>query len=131
MNQNEIKVVFDKKDQYDRILPYLLPNEILFCVYDCKGVGTGFVGVTDKRLIYYDQDMAGIVKHKKMVSLPYNQIVTVMAADDGVFFKTSRIFVTTTGQAVADFEFRGPEKALWVYKFITGQMLNLPIIPTS
>ena len=40
----------DKKDQYDQIVPWMLAGEKLHVVFDCKGGGTGFVAVTDKRL---------------------------------------------------------------------------------
>jgi hypothetical protein len=45
---------FDNKGQHDRIVAYLIKGENLFAVYDCKGSGTGFVGITDQRVIFYD-----------------------------------------------------------------------------
>ncbi len=33
-------VQFDKKDQFDQIVPWLMPNETLHFVFDCKGGGT-------------------------------------------------------------------------------------------
>lgn len=46
---------YDNKSQYERIRAYIIPGENLFAVYDCKGDGTGFVGITDQRIIFYDQ----------------------------------------------------------------------------
>ena len=43
--------VYDNETQYRQIVAYLLPGETLYAVYDCKGIGTGFVGITDRRLI--------------------------------------------------------------------------------
>jgi hypothetical protein len=61
--------VYDNETQYRQIVAYLLPGETLYAVYDCKGIGTGFVGITDRRLIFYDQGI--IAKKRMMVSLPY------------------------------------------------------------
>lgn len=49
--------VYDDESQYRRIVAYLMPGETLYAVYDCKGAGTGFVGITDRRVIFYDQGM--------------------------------------------------------------------------
>lgn len=38
--------VCDDESQYRRIVAYLMPGETLCAVYDRKGVGTGFVGIT-------------------------------------------------------------------------------------
>jgi len=32
--------IFDKKDQLERIVKYLIPGEDLYAVFDCKGGGT-------------------------------------------------------------------------------------------
>lgn len=67
--------IFDKKDQLERIVKYLIPGEDLYAVFDCKGGGTGFVGITDRRDIFYDQGI--LFKKKNMVSIPYNQVIGV------------------------------------------------------
>ena len=36
-------VAFDKQDQYDKIAAGLLQDETILAVFDCTGVGTGFV----------------------------------------------------------------------------------------
>ncbi len=46
--------VYDNEMQYRRVGAYLLPGETLYAVYDCKGIGTGFVGITDLRIIFYE-----------------------------------------------------------------------------
>jgi hypothetical protein len=58
--------VYDNETQYRQIVAYLLPGETLYAVYDCKGIGTGFVGITDRRLIFYDQGI--IAKERMMLS---------------------------------------------------------------
>lgn len=47
-------VIFDRKEQLQKIQRLLVPNETLYAVYDLKGGGTGFVGITDLRLIFMD-----------------------------------------------------------------------------
>jgi len=56
-------VQFDKKDQFDQIVPWLMPNETLHFVFDCKGGGTGFIALTEKRLMFYDKAFLGPVSH--------------------------------------------------------------------
>lgn len=116
----EIKTAFDKQDQLDRIKGYLLSGEILYAVYDCRGMGTGFVGVTDRRIIFYDQGMF-MNKKKSMITIPYSQMIGVASADEGVLFKTSEITLIT-GAGKFSFEFNGAEKAHWVYKFIVAKI---------
>ncbi len=113
--------IYDKKDQYDRIAAYLIQGETLPAVFDCKGGGTGFVGITDRRLIFYDQ--AFFTKKKSMVSIPYNQIVGVASADEGVIFTSSEVTVLTAAGNYT-FQFRGADKAHWAYRYIMSQILS-------
>ena len=117
----EEKPIFDNKGQYDRVAAYVIKGETLRAVFDCKGAGTGFVGITDQRVIFYDQGM--FLKKKTMVSIPYHQIIGVASADEGVIFKTSEItLITAAGRF--EFEFRGADKAHWAYQYIMNQVLN-------
>lgn len=113
--------IYDDKSQLNRIQQYIIPGETLAAVYDMKGGGTGFVGVTDQRIIFYDQGR--LTKKKSMVSIPYNQIVAVASADEGAFFKTSEVTIIT-GAGQFSFEFRGSEKAHWTYSYVMNQILN-------
>lgn len=117
-----IKTAFDKQDQLDRIKAYLIEGEQLFAVYDCKGAGTGFVGVTNLRIIFYDQGMF-MNKTKKMISIPYERMVGVASADEGILFKSSEITLLTSAGNF-QFEFRGSEKAHWVYQYILKKILK-------
>lgn len=112
--------VYDDESQYRRIVAYLMPGETLYAVYDCKGIGTGFVGITDRRLIFYDQGM--LAKKRAMVSIPYQNIAAVAVADEGVIFQSGEIILLTSFGRFS-FEFRGPDRADWVYRFILGQIL--------
>jgi hypothetical protein len=116
-----VKTVYDNEGQYKRILAYIIPGETLHAVYDCKGSGTGFVGITDQRVIFYDQGV--LFKKKAMVAVPYNQVVVVSSQDEGTIFQTSELTLHTAAGNFS-FEFRGADKAHWTYQFIMGQILN-------
>jgi hypothetical protein len=107
-------VIFDRQDQLEKIRAGLLPGEEIEAVLDVKGGGTGFVGITSKRVIF--QDNAWAVKSMASVSIPYSRIHTV-AAEDAVglltgrgFFSSSKIIITTSAGARV-FQFRGADKA--------------------
>ena len=62
--------LYDREDQYKQIAPMILPDETLFAVFDCKGAATGFVAITNKRLLFYDRVF--LKKRKALVrSLPH------------------------------------------------------------
>ena len=112
---------YDIENQLKRIQAYLIPGETLFAVYDCKGGGTGFVGVSDRRVIFYDQ--AFFTKKKSMVSIPYNHIVGIASADEGMIFQTSEITLLTAAGNYT-FQFRGADKAHAAYRYILSQVLS-------
>jgi hypothetical protein len=115
------EIRYDHKAQLNRIEAYLIPNETLHAVFDCKGGGTGFVGITDQRIIFYDQVF--LAPMKAMISIPYHRIIAVASEDEGVIFKTSTItLITAAGNYT--FEFWGADKAHWAYGFIMNQILN-------
>ena len=49
-------VIFDKQDQLERIEASLLPGEEIKAVLDLKGGGTGFLGITSKRVVFQDNN---------------------------------------------------------------------------
>lgn len=95
---------YDNQDQFNRIKQYIIPGETLQAVFDCKGGGTGFVGISDQRIIFYDQGF--LTKKKAMVSIPYHHIIGVASADEGMIFKSSELTLIT-GAGKFTFEFRG------------------------
>jgi hypothetical protein len=119
----EMKPVYDNEGQYRRIAAYVIPGETLRAVFDCKGTGTGFVGITDQRIIFYDQAM--FTNKKVMISIPYNQVIGVASTDEGIIFQKSEIVLITAAGRFT-FEFRGADKAHWTYRFIMNQLLNKP-----
>lgn len=116
-------VAYDKKDQYDQIIPWILPGEKLFVVLDCKGGGTGFIALTNKRLMFYDKAFLG--KRKALTSVPFAKITSVSAVDEGrgLFGATSEL-VVKTGSEAFEFEFRGGDKAQRAYQLMMTEMLQ-------
>jgi hypothetical protein len=113
--------IFDKKDQFERIKAYLIPGESIYAVFDCKGGGTGFAGITDRRIIFYDQGI--FLKKKSMISIPYNQVIGIASVDEGMIFQTSEITLITAAGRFS-FEFRGGDKAHRAYAYIMTQLLT-------
>ncbi|MBE9505256.1 MAG: PH domain-containing protein [Chloroflexi bacterium] len=117
----------DKKDQLEKIEAVCLPDELIRAVFDLKGRGTGFLGITDKRIIYYDKEF---LKNKKaLVSIPFGRISAVASEDNKGFFITKGFFVSDTlaitiaGEGVKAFEFRGGDKAHRAHMIIMEHLL--------
>lgn len=116
-------VAYDKKDQYDQIILWILPSEKLYVVFDCKGGGTGFIALTNKRLMFYDKAFLG--KRKALTSVPFNKITSVSSVDEGRgFFGATSELVVKTGSEAFEFEFRGGDKAQKAYQLIMTELLQ-------
>jgi len=116
-------IEIDKPDQYAQIQPWVIEGERLYAVYDLKGAGTGFVGITNKRLIFYDRAM--LRKKKSLVSIPFSKVTSVSSVDEGrgLFGSTSELLIRSGADEFA-FEFRGGDKAQRAYKFIMREVLE-------
>ena len=104
-----------------------MQGEQSYAVFDMKGGGTGFLGVTNKRLVIYDK--AFLRKMKAIVSIPLNRIQTIAAQDEsGLFtgrgFFSSSVLVVTTSHNQHEFEFRGADKAHHAYQLILWLMIG-------
>jgi hypothetical protein len=119
-------VAYDKKEQVEQIVPWLVDSEKLHAVFDCKGSGTGFIAITNKRLMYYDK--AFLAKRKALTSVPFNKITEVATIDEGrgVFGigTSSELVVKTGGGEHVSFEFRGGDKAQRAYMLIMTEVLQ-------
>lgn len=120
-------VIYDRPDQVEKIAAALLPGEQLEAVFDMKGGGTGFLGITDKRLIVYDKSF--LRKMKAVVSIPYSRVHTVAAKDEsGLFtgrgFYASSELIVTTSAGEFEFEFRGADKAHKAHELIIRRMVG-------
>jgi len=117
----------DKKDQLEKIEAVCLPDEVIRAVFDLKGRGTGFLGITDRRIVYYDKEW--LKSKKALVSIPFSRISSVASEDSKGFFITKGFFVSDTlaitisGQGTKMFEFRGGDKAHLAHMIIMEHIL--------
>lgn len=117
--------VFDKRDQFQQVQDGLLDGEVVYAVYDAIGAGTGFVGITDRRVILQDKSFVG--KRFAITSIPYGRIISVSVVSDrtwtGGFFSTSTVAIATS-EGVHEIDFRGNEKAHHAHNLILWHMVR-------
>ena len=123
-----VDMIVDKKDQLEKIEGVCLPNETIRAVFDMKGIGTGFLGITDKRIIYYDK--AFLKSKKALVSIPYTCISAVASEDNKGFlikrgfFTSDTLIINPIGMEPKLFEFRGGDKAHQAHNIIMEYLLE-------
>jgi hypothetical protein len=121
-------ITVDRKDQLEKIEGVCLPDETIQAVFDLKGRGTGFLGITDKRIIYYDK--AFMKSKKALVSIPHHRIASVASEDNKGFIIKKGFLVSDTltispiGLEPKTFEFRGGEKAHLAHNIIMKYLLR-------
>ena len=120
--QPAFKPVYDNKSQYERVAAQLLAGEQLYVVFDLKGAGSGFLGVTDRRLIFVDQNFLDR-KDAALVSVPFSRIsyVAVQTERHMLARDESSVTVAVTGRTF-EFEFRGVQKAHYVNGLILSRI---------
>lgn len=115
----------DKAEQLRQIQDGLLEGETIQAVYDCTGSGTGFVGVTDRRVILQDKSFVG--KNVAITSVPFKQIRTVSMVSNkswgGAFFSSSSVAIDVGGTSHVA-EFRGHDKARHIHNLILWHLIN-------
>ena len=120
-------MLVDKKDQVEKIEDFCQEDEVIRAVIDLKGMGSGFVGITDKRIIFYDKSL--VTERKAMVSIPYSRISMVGSEDDKGFlirsgrFVTNKLTISGLGFDDRTFEFRGGDKAHRAHQIIMEYLL--------
>jgi PH (Pleckstrin Homology) domain-containing protein len=111
--------VYDNKGQFKQIESGLLDGEQIIAVYDAVGVGTGFIGLTTRRVIIQDKSFMG--KRFAITSIPYSKISSVSVVSNksfaGQYFSTGNIAITV-GTHVYEVEFRGSDKTHHVHNVI-------------
>lgn len=118
-------ILFDRQDQVEKIQAQLVPGEQLDAVFDMKGGGTGFVAITNRRVIVYDK--AFLRKHKAVVTIPYSKINSIAAKDESGLFTgrghwaSSELILSTSGGEF-EFEFRGADKAHKAHSLIVQHL---------
>lgn len=113
-------VDFDNKGQLERIQGGLVPGETLYAVYDMKGGGTGFIGITDRRVII--QDEGRIKKRRQLISIPYSRITMIGAADEGGILRSTSELTLYAGSQEFELEFRSGDKAQRAYAYIVQHL---------
>ena len=122
-----VEPIFDKRDQLQKVEESLLTGETVEAVFDLKNIGSGFLGITNKRIIYYDPTFGR--KIKAIVSVPYSRITSIAAQDEAGlftgrgFFSSSTLAITVSGAEPIEFEFRGADKAHTAHDLILGHMV--------
>lgn len=120
MDQTATTIAHDKPEQLRFVQEGLLEGEQLHAVFDCKGAGTGFIGLTDRRVILQDHSFVG--KKIALVSLPFNRIASVAILTNksvlGGFFSSGELLITTVGGSHHTAEFRGADKTKFAHDFI-------------
>ncbi|NUW38333.1 PH domain-containing protein [Nonomuraea sp. SMC257] len=112
-------IPYDRKEQLRQIESGLLPGERIVAVYDAIGAGTGFLGLTDRRVIVQDTSFVG--KKVALTSIPYGKISAVSVVSNksfaGGFFSSGSIAVHV-GTHTYEVDFRGENKAHHVHDVI-------------
>jgi hypothetical protein len=119
MSQQQVTIPFDRQDQLQQIQSGLMDGEQILAVYDAIGTGTGFMGLTDRRVIIQDKSFVG--KKVAITSIPYSKITSVSVLSNkswaGSFFSTGSIAVHV-GTQTYEVDFRGNEKSHHVHNII-------------
>ncbi|GII78487.1 hypothetical protein Sru01_34690 [Sphaerisporangium rufum] len=112
-------IPFDRAEQLQQIQSGLLQGEEIIAVYDATGAGTGFLGLTDRRVIIQDKSFVG--KKVAITSIPYSKITSVSVVSNksmaGSFFSSGAIAINV-GTHVYEMEFRGEQKCHHVHNVI-------------
>jgi hypothetical protein len=108
----EVKVEFDKAEQLEKTKAALLANEVLEAVFDLSGIGSGFIGITNRRLMLQDR--------RALTSYPYHQVSAVSAA--GGWLASSKLVLTMTNTQV-ELEFRDKARAMLAHNLILRHVL--------
>lgn len=116
MSQNAVP--HDELDQLQRVVEGLIQGEQVFAVYDCTGADTGFVGVTNLRVIVQDNSFLG--GKVAVTSLPIRSITAISFVSDKSLHPAT--IVIQTGSVVREATFRGTDKAKHIHDTILWLM---------
>lgn len=122
MNQEP---VYDKQEQFDKIVAGLLQGEVVVAVYDAIGAGTGFIGLTNKRVIIQDNSFVG--RKTALTSIPYAKVQSVSYVSDKSMlgkFASSSTIALQAGGTTHEVQLRGHEKASHVHNVILWNIMQ-------
>ena len=115
----QVEPIYDRKGQLEQVQEALLDGEVIIAVYDAIGVGTGFLGLTNRRAIILDKSFVG--KKEAITSVPYSKISSVSVVSNrsiaGQFFSSGAIAIHV-GQHIYEIEFRGDKKTKHAHNVI-------------
>ncbi|RPH76187.1 MAG: hypothetical protein EHM88_20160 [Candidatus Rokuibacteriota bacterium] len=115
--------VFDKPEQLQQIQSGLVEGESIIAVYDAIGAGTGFIGLTNHRVIIQDKSFVG--KKVAITSIPYSKITSVSVVSNkswaGNFFSSGSIALNV-GMQTYEVELRGDQKSHHVHSVLLWYM---------
>ena len=109
----------DVDDQLRTIEAGLLEGEQVIAVYDAKDAGTGFIGLTDRRVILQDESYVG--GRVALTSIPYRGIHAVSLVSNKSFLsgyvEAATVSLTISGHTY-EVTLRGHEKAQHVHDVV-------------
>ena len=112
-------IQYDIRDQLDTIQKGLLEGEEVYAVYDGKGTGTGFIGLTNLRVVLQDESYVG--GKVALTSIPYKHIHSVSLVSNksflGGFVEASTVSIGISGHDY-EIELRGHDKAKHVHDVV-------------
>jgi hypothetical protein len=115
--------VFDKPEQLQQIQSGLVEGESIIAVYDAIGAATGFIGLTNHRVIIQDKSFVG--KKVAITSIPYSKITSVSVVSNkswaGNFFSSGSIAINV-GMQTYEVDFRGDQKSHHVHSLLLWYM---------
>jgi hypothetical protein len=115
--------VYDRPEQLEHVRRGLMPAETIIAVYDAVGAGTGFLGLTDQRVVLQDNSFVG--KRVAITSIPYSRITSVSVVSNksimGSFFSAGSIALNV-GTHTYEVSFRGEQKAHHVHSVLLYYM---------
>lgn len=113
------EIQYDVESQLRAVEQGLLDGEQLIAVYDGKGTGTGFIGLTDVRIVLQDESYVG--GRVALTSIPYAAVHSVSLVSNksflGNWVEASTISIATSGHDY-EIELRGHDKARHVHDVI-------------
>jgi hypothetical protein len=112
-------VQFDLEDQLAAVRAGLLPGEQVVAVYDAKDAGTGFIGLTDLRIVLQDESYVG--GRIALTSIPYGGVHAVSLVSNksflGGYVEASTVSIAISGHTY-EVELRGHDKARHVHDVV-------------
>ena len=101
------EAIYDIEEQWQAVEAGLLEGEQLVAVYDAKDAGTGFIGLTDLRVVLQDESYGGV----HAVSLVANKSFL------GGYVEAATVSIGISGHTY-EVELRGHDKARHVHDVI-------------